>query len=68
VQIFGPIRARYDGRFGLHMVQGRLATEPLETVLSVDCSLEKLLGAARFVVWYSPTRREGMAELRLLDR
>lgn len=33
----------------------------------VDCSLEPS-GAAKFVMWYSPSRREGMAEIRLLEK
>ncbi|KAL6780462.1 hypothetical protein ACKKBF_B13060 [Auxenochlorella protothecoides x Auxenochlorella symbiontica] len=37
----------------------------LETVVGADCVLPGSGGAARLVVWYSPQRREGMAEVHL---
>lgn len=37
----------------------------LETVYGVDCILPGSEGAARIGMWYSPQRREAMAEMRL---
>ncbi|GBG69050.1 hypothetical protein CBR_g3748 [Chara braunii] len=65
-QVAGPVRARVDARFGLDPVRvGR--ARMLEATYGVDVALASM-GAAKLVIWYSPTRREGMAELRLLER
>lgn len=37
----------------------------LETVWGVDLTIPGSRGAARACAWFSPTRREGMVELRL---
>ena len=37
----------------------------LETVWGLDLVLPKTQGSARACAWFSPTRREGMLELRL---
>eukprot|EP00850_Spirogloea_muscicola_P007199 SM000036S13243 [mRNA] locus=s36:87267:89266:+ [translate_table: standard] len=63
-QVMGPIRARLDTRHALDS-KGWLRAQ--EVTYGLDCSLETL-GAAKLVVWYSPTRREGMAEVRLLEK
>ncbi|CAI7778542.1 unnamed protein product [Closterium sp. NIES-54] len=66
-QIFGPVRGRWDACMGVDAKAPLAAPSLLDSTYALDCSLERL-GAARLVVWYSPTRREGMAEVRLLDR
>ncbi|CAI5466620.1 unnamed protein product [Closterium sp. Yama58-4] len=66
-QIFGPVRGRWDACMGVDAKAPLAAPTLLDSTYALDCSLERL-GAARLVVWYSPTRREGMAEVRLLDR
>jgi hypothetical protein len=38
----------------------------LETVYGLDVVLPGSEGLARAAVWYSPARREGMVEIRLL--
>ena len=37
-----------------------------ELVYGVDIALPHLGGAARLALWYSPTQREGLGEIRLL--
>lgn len=66
-QLFGPLRARVDTRLALDPLRLSDRPRPLETTYGVDCALGKL-GAVKLVAWYSPTRREGMAEVRLLER
>eukprot|EP00897_Mesotaenium_endlicherianum_P009851 jgi/Mesen1/8895/ME000535S08204 len=69
-QIYGPVRARVDTRYALAPFSSPRGVErprTLECTYGLDCSLEKS-GAARLVVWYSPTRREGMVEVRILDQ
>lgn len=38
---------------------------PLERVFGLDCVLPNTAGSGRACVWWSPDRREAMAELRL---
>lgn len=38
---------------------------PLERVFGLDCVLPNTGGAGRACLWWSPARREAMAELRL---
>ncbi|GJP61787.1 hypothetical protein CLOP_g18917 [Closterium sp. NIES-67] len=66
-QILGPVRGRWDACMGVDSKNPLAVPRLLDSTYALDCSLERL-GAARLVVWYSPTRREGMAEVRLLDR
>ncbi|CAM6087507.1 unnamed protein product [Calypogeia fissa] len=67
-QLVGPVCARVDSRFTLDPKNLNTLPSNLQDVTyGVDCSLEKV-GAAKIVVWYSPTRQEGMAELRILER
>ncbi|KAL3702148.1 hypothetical protein R1sor_020170 [Riccia sorocarpa] len=68
-QLIGPIRARVDSRFSLDPYELANSERPhlQEVTYGIDCALESL-GAAKLVVWYSPSRREGMAELRILER
>ncbi|KAL2650334.1 hypothetical protein R1flu_018462 [Riccia fluitans] len=68
-QLVGPIRARIDSRFSLdpYELANRERPHLQEVTYGIDCALESL-GAAKLVVWYSPSRREGMAELRILER
>ncbi len=49
------------------VLQTALSVRPslLETVYGCDCVLPGTQGAARLALWYSPKRRECMAELRL---
>mmetsp|Transcript_40873 Transcript_40873/g.130568 ORF Transcript_40873/g.130568 Transcript_40873/m.130568 type:complete len:160 (-) Transcript_40873:557-1036(-) len=39
-----------------------------ELVYGLDYALPQASGAARLVAWYSPTRQEAMAEVRLLEK
>jgi hypothetical protein len=41
--------------------------DAVEAVYGLDVALPAVLGAARIVAWYSPQRREGLAELRFLE-
>ena len=43
------------------------AVDAVEAVYGLDVALPAVLGAARIVAWYSPQRREGLAELRFLE-
>lgn len=78
-QIFGPIRAKVDARLmpmgSNGIAYGDGSSLPalkstglglLETSYGLDCALPPG-GASRLVVWYSPQRREGMAEVRFLE-
>lgn len=66
-QVVGPVRARIDSRLALDPSAPREWPYMQELVYGLDYCLESL-GAAKVCVWYSPTRREGMAELRILER
>ncbi|KAH9320780.1 hypothetical protein KI387_015419, partial [Taxus chinensis] len=66
-QIAGPLSARVDSRFSLDCSSSKCGLHVEEIVYGLDYSL-KVLGAAKVLAWYSPTRQEGMVELRLLDR
>ena len=48
------------------VLQTALSVRPslLETVYGCDCVLPSTEGAARLAIWFSPKRRECMAELR----
>lgn len=65
-QVIGPVRVRAEGRFGVDLDSNKWS-KLLDDVYAVDVAIGKA-AAARFVLWYSPSRREGMAEVRLLDR
>lgn len=79
-QVVGPVRARMDVRCALDPTLDRsealtwssvakalTSVRPtmLETVYGLDCVVPGSEGAARVAVWYSPQRREAMAEMRL---
>ncbi len=81
-QLFGPVRVRADARYEIELhapsTNGPLmdqlssvvrlpqnASKP-EIVYGLDWHLPYVSGAARLSVWYSPTRREGLGEIRLL--
>ena len=64
-QVIGPLRARVDSRISLGSRGGE--GQLLEVVYGLDFPIGKV-GAPRLVAWYSPTRQEGMAELRMLER
>lgn len=61
-QVAGPVRARVDSRFAInsHSLQMQ------DLTCGLDYSLESLR-AAKLVFWYSPTRKEGMVEMRILE-
>lgn len=42
-----------------------LRPAPLEQVVGLDCVLPRTAGSGRAAIWWSPARREVMAELRL---
>ncbi|EFJ16013.1 hypothetical protein SELMODRAFT_117300 [Selaginella moellendorffii] len=65
-QVLGPLRARADSRFSPDLSTWNARPALQEVTYGLDCSLESL-GAAKLVVWYCPTRSEGMAEIRLLE-
>ena len=80
-QIVGPLRLRVDSSYDAHLQEEDRSIEALknrpaevlrrgltnlETVYGVDVTIPGSSGGARFVVWYSPSRKEGMGELRLL--
>lgn len=66
-QVLGPLRARVDSRVSVD--PSNLKQQPYlqEIVCGLDYPLEAT-GASKLSVWYSPTRREGMAEFRVLER
>ena len=89
-QVYGPLRAKVDLRFGLDSAGGSgsashsagkaglpravgavvdhvSSIQPvlLDCVYGVDMAIPQAGGLARVVGWYSPIRREAMAELRL---
>lgn len=66
LQVFGPLRARVDSRFGIDPLDLNKQPSVQEIICGLDYPLEAL-GAFKLSVWYSPTRREGMAELRALE-
>lgn len=66
-QIAGPLCARIDSRVSLDPLSYEDGFNFKEIVYGLDYSL-KSLGAAKILAWYSPTRREGMVELRFLDK
>ena len=80
-QLVGPLRARVDTTYDVSvnpkhqslaavrkapLAVARDSVKPLETVYGLDMTVPGSSGAARFVVWYAPTRKEGMGEVRLL--
>ena len=81
-QLFGPVRVRADARCEIELHKPSLkepllpqlkslaclkATPNLpEIVYGLDVALPYMSGAARFSVWYSPTKRQGLGEIRLL--
>ncbi|QDZ17854.1 hypothetical protein HOP50_01g03610 [Chloropicon primus] len=81
-QVFGPLRVRADARCEIELRKPKENAPVLEQLSSVacfpggapkpeivyglDCQLPYLNGAARFSLWYSPTRKEGLGEIRLL--
>ena len=81
-QVFGPIRIRADARCEIELhkpTQGEPLLNQLhsivrlpagvprpEVIYGMDCQLPYMGGAARFSLWYSPTQREGLGEIRLL--
>ncbi|KAG0625143.1 hypothetical protein M758_2G031100 [Ceratodon purpureus] len=66
-QVIGPLRARIDSRVSVD--PWNLKQQPLvqEIIYALDYPLD-VTGASKLCVWYSPTRREGMAEFRVLER
>lgn len=66
-QVIGPLRARIDSRVSVD--PRNLKQQPFvqETIYGLDYPLDAT-GASKLCVWYSPTRREGMAEFRVLER
>ncbi|GLJ48346.1 hypothetical protein SUGI_1020610 [Cryptomeria japonica] len=66
-QIAGPLSARIDSRYSLDFSSSKCGLHVKEIVYGLDFSL-KVLTAAKVLAWYSPTRKEAMVELRLLDR
>ena len=75
-QLIGPLRARADACFALDGRTGAgagkrtggplLQDRVLDSALALDCAVVPG-GAARAVLWWSPTRQEGMFEVRLLE-
>lgn len=81
-QVFGPVRVRADARYEIELHKPSLKDPLLdqlssiirlpakskkpEVVYGLDWHLPYMNGAARFCIWYSPTRREGLGEIRLL--
>lgn len=66
-QIAGPLCARIDSRVSFDCLSSDDGFHFKEIVYGLDYSL-KSLGAAKILAWYSPTRREGMVELRFLEK
>lgn len=66
-QLLGPLCARVESRVALDPSNSNEQPRVQETTYGLDYSLEAL-GAIKLCIWYSPTRREGMAELRVLER
>eukprot|EP00898_Chlorokybus_atmophyticus_P002157 jgi/Chlat1/2942/Chrsp2S04685 len=73
-QLFGPVRAQVEAQFDLdnktHAADdSNIVGQPrlVELGYSVESIVPGSKGAMRVVAWYSPLRREGMIELRLLE-
>lgn len=79
-QVFGPVRFRADARCQVDLNKPSLkdpfmnqlksivsinANRP-ELVYGLDVALPYMGGAARFSLWYSPTQKQGLGEIRLL--
>jgi hypothetical protein len=79
-QVFGPVRFRADARCEVELNKPSLkepfmdqlksivsinANRP-EVVYGLDVALPYMGGAARFSLWYSPTQKQGLGEIRLL--
>ena len=65
--MLGPLRARVDSRVSVDPLNLKLPPSVEEFICGLDYPLDAS-GAAKLCVWYSPTRREGMAEFRVLER
>lgn len=66
-QVIGPLRARVDSRVSVDPCNLKHQPFVQETIYGLDYPLDAT-GASKLCVWYSPTRREGMAEFRVLER
>ena len=59
--------AARGGSTGTQAQANCLPSPASQVTYSLEC-VAKQLGGSRLVVWYSPSRREGMMEIRLLNR
>lgn len=66
-QIAGPLCARIDSRVSFDRLSSDDGFRFKEIVYGLDYSF-KSLGAAKILAWYSPTRQEGMVELRFMEK
>lgn len=66
-QIAGPLCARIDSRVSFDCLSSDNGFHFKEIVYGLDYSF-KSLGAAKILAWYSPTRQEGMVELRFMEK
>ncbi|XWS77364.1 hypothetical protein CRYUN_Cryun01aG0254900 [Craigia yunnanensis] len=65
-QVAGPIFFRVDSKFLLDSKSGKRGPYIEDLIYSLSYSL-RLLRSGKVVAWYSPKRKEGMIELRLLE-
>lgn len=66
-QVIGPLRARVHSRVSFNPLNLNQQPYVQEIICGLDYPLEAS-GASKLCVWYSPSRREGMAEFRVLER
>ncbi|KAL0308710.1 UNVERIFIED_CONTAM: hypothetical protein Sradi_5813300 [Sesamum radiatum] len=65
-KVAGPVVFRVDSKFSLDSSPGRHGPQLEDLIYSLNYSL-RILGSGKVVAWYSPRRKEGMVELRLLE-
>mmetsp|Transcript_19114 Transcript_19114/g.49063 ORF Transcript_19114/g.49063 Transcript_19114/m.49063 type:complete len:488 (-) Transcript_19114:183-1646(-) len=63
-QVIGPLRARADLQFSPAADEAGKRVD-MTAVYGADVMVPGLRGAARLAAWYSPSRKEGMMEMRM---
>ena len=59
--------AAKEGSTGARAPPSPASSTSPQVTYSLECVAQQL-GGSRVVLWYSPSRREGMMEIRLLNR
>ena len=66
-QVIVPLRACIDSRVSVDPRNLKLQPSVQEIIYGIHYPSD-VSGASKLCVWYSPTRPEGMAEFRVLER